>query len=619
MRYQFFYLLMLCANMGYSQIPNGYYNNATESGYLLKTQLYNIINNHNDQGYNAIDNFFVDHDLDNYYENNTTILDIYSENPTGSDPYNFTPNSDACGAPGYNGEGDCYNKEHIIPQSVFNSNNPMRGDAHQLFPTDGRVNGFRGSYPMGRVNNNSLVSQSGISNPTQNGSKLGNNLNSGYSAGYSEVVFEPIDEFKGDIARAHFYFATRYENLINNWSNYAMFDGTSDKVFETSFLSILLEWHAMDPVSQKEIDRNNAIYYQHQGNRNPFVDHPEFVTAIWAVQQDSQSPTTPTNVTTSNATASTIDVSWTAATDNVAVTTYDVYKDGTLNTSVNSTSLTITGLSPETNYCFTIVAKDAANNSSPASTQACEMTLSGNTTTVDLFFSEYMEGSSFNKALEIANFTGSSINLSNYTVKLSTNGSTSWGTTYNFPSNTSLANETVYVIANGSLNVCNDVVDNSNSSITGFNGNDAIGLFKNDNLIDIIGTLGNSQDFAENTTLVRQANVSSGSTVYDASQWTSFSSNTCDNLGSHTQTLGQHQSSLHNITIHPNPASGSFINIEVQQTTSVLVLNLLGQTLIESELNQTQQVLPIHNLNSGVYYLYLKNSTGMVMYRFIKN
>ncbi|WP_321538695.1 endonuclease [Flavobacterium piscinae] len=74
-----------------------------------------------------------------------------------------------------------------------------------------------------------------------------------FFAGFSGIVFEPIDEFKGDIARIHFYFVTRYENLVSNWSSYAMFDGSSNKVIADPFLDILYSWHVNDPVSQKEL------------------------------------------------------------------------------------------------------------------------------------------------------------------------------------------------------------------------------------------------------------------------------------------------------------------------------------------------------------------------------
>lgn len=282
----FSFLFTLATLLAVAQPPANYYNSATGTGYTLKTQLFNIINNHNDQGYNAIDNFFPTADLDVYYENDGTILDPYSENPAGPDPYNFFPNNDECG--NYSGEGDCFNKEHVIPQSYFNQATPMRGDAHHLLPTDGRVNGFRGNFPFGVVGSN-LVSQSGITNPTQNGCKLGNNVNTGYATGYTGVVFEPIDEFKGDIARIVFYFATRYQSQMPGFftsSNATsvpaknMFDGTSAQTISTPFLNILYQWHLQDPVSQKEIDRNNAVY-NYQNNRNPYVDHPEWVATVW--------------------------------------------------------------------------------------------------------------------------------------------------------------------------------------------------------------------------------------------------------------------------------------------------------------------------------------------------
>lgn len=254
-------------------IPTGYYNTATGTGYTLKTQLYNIIKGHTDQGYNGLYTTYVTSDRDYYFENDGTVLDMYSENPAGTDPYNYsaTNTSDRCG--NYAHEGDCYNREHIIPQSFFNSSSPMVADAHFITPTDGKVNGIRSNYPHGMVGTASYTSE--------NGGKLGSASNSGYAAGYSGTVFEPIDEFKGDIARMYFYFATRYQNVITTWGNsYAMFNGTTDQVFTPTFLEILKHWNAQDPVSQREIDRNNAIYAR-QNNRNPYIDHPEYVTSVW--------------------------------------------------------------------------------------------------------------------------------------------------------------------------------------------------------------------------------------------------------------------------------------------------------------------------------------------------
>jgi len=155
----------------------------------------------------------------------------------------------------------------VIPQSVFNEAQPMRTDAHHVLPTDGEVNGRRSNHPIGKVNSVNWTST--------NGSKLGTSAVSGYSG----TVFEPIDEFKGDFARIFFYFATRYQDKIKNW-NFAMFNGTNNKVFADGFLDILLHWHENDPVSSREIAINNQIY-QHQNNRNPFIDHPQYVHDIW--------------------------------------------------------------------------------------------------------------------------------------------------------------------------------------------------------------------------------------------------------------------------------------------------------------------------------------------------
>ena len=283
----FAFLLVAFVSTLTAQIPNGYYSTATGTGYALKTQLYDIIKGHADQGYEWT--FFNANDRDFYYENDGSILDLYSENPSGYDPYNFTVTTDQCGT--YSNEGDCYNREHSFPQSWFNDAYPMRSDVHHLFASDGKVNGMRSNYPFGEVSSASYTSG--------NGSRLGT-ARSGL--GYSGTVFEPIDEFKGDLARAYFYMATRYQNLIAGWETNStesniVLNGTSDQVYEDWVITMLMDWHINDPVSQKEIDRNNAAY-TYQGNRNPFVDHPEYVNAIWG---DGTITPTPTISTTSSA------------------------------------------------------------------------------------------------------------------------------------------------------------------------------------------------------------------------------------------------------------------------------------------------------------------------------
>ncbi len=266
-------LFLLGGLMSYAQIPSNYYDSAEGlTGYTLKTKLHDIVSNgHNPQSYEALWTIFQTSDDDQYYENDGTVLDIYSENPNGNDPYEFTFVTEQCG--NYSEESDCYNREHLIPKSWFNENAPMVTDMHHIYPTDGYVNGVRGHLPFGEVGTANYTSE--------NGSKRGNNT----FPGYNGTVFEPIDEFKGDIARVYFYMATRYEDIIGSWENandgsMPTLDGSSDQVFEDWVVDMLLTWNANDPVSQREIDRNNDAY-NYQGNANPFIDHPEYVNMIW--------------------------------------------------------------------------------------------------------------------------------------------------------------------------------------------------------------------------------------------------------------------------------------------------------------------------------------------------
>ncbi|ASI94090.1 endonuclease [Vibrio rotiferianus] len=253
----------------------GEYYKAAEgkTGFALKTALFNIINNHTGRGYSAIWTLVKDADLDNYYEKDGSILDMYSEKPLGNDTVSFTKVTDQCGQ--YSKEGDCYNREHSFPKSWFGGKvEPMNSDGHHLFATDGYVNAKRSNWPFGEVGSSTYISS--------NGSKLGS---ASASLGYSGTVFEPIDEFKGDFARAYFYMATRYENVIGNWeanssSSDAVLNGNSTTVFEPWMLSMLKRWHKNDPVSAKELSRNQQVF-EFQGNRNPFIDHPEFVEMIW--------------------------------------------------------------------------------------------------------------------------------------------------------------------------------------------------------------------------------------------------------------------------------------------------------------------------------------------------
>ena len=261
MKKTFALILSLTFALMVSAQPAGYYNSANGlTGNQLKVALHNIIKGHTSISYSQLWNAFWSTDN----KGNGVVWDMYSDRPGGNPPYIYYLGQDQCG--NYSGEGDCYNREHSWPSSWFNDQSTPRTDLHHIFPTDGYVNNRRGNYPFGEVRSASWTSQ--------NGSKLGPCKTSGYTG----TVFEPIDEYKGDFARALMYMSVRYYSEDASWGSSDM---TTKSEIKPWAIQLLMRWNDQDPVSQKEIERNNAIYNDYQHNRNPFVDHPEYARMIW--------------------------------------------------------------------------------------------------------------------------------------------------------------------------------------------------------------------------------------------------------------------------------------------------------------------------------------------------
>jgi len=245
----------------HAQAPAGYYAAAeNKSGEALRSALHTIIKNHTSLSYNELWQAFYTTDA---RPDNGKVWDIYSDRPGGTPSYYFTFGNDQCGQ--YSGEGDCYNREHSVPKSWFNGSAPMYTDLFHLYPTDGFVNSKRGNLPIGKVTSTNWTST--------NGSKVGSSNISGYSG----QVFEPIDSFKGDFARTYFYMAVCYMDKNLGQESQSNFSGGDLKPWAKT---LLLQWAALDPVSQKERSRNNAIW-QIQHNRNPFIDHPELAEKVF--------------------------------------------------------------------------------------------------------------------------------------------------------------------------------------------------------------------------------------------------------------------------------------------------------------------------------------------------
>ncbi len=245
-----------------AQIPAGYYASAQGlTGDELKIALHNIIDNNTVVSYNNLHNAFVDTDK----LPSGKVWDIYSYVPNGTAAYYFTFGTDQCG--NYALEGDCYNREHTWPQSWFSSTNGPQSDLFHVMPSDGKVNGERGNTPYGNVGSTVYFTST-------NGSLLGITTD----LGFNSAVFEPIDEYKGDLARNYFYMSTRYNSEDGAWTTSS---ATNKSTILPWQLNVLLTWHHNDPVSSKEIARNNVIYNDYQNNRNPFIDNPQWADSIW--------------------------------------------------------------------------------------------------------------------------------------------------------------------------------------------------------------------------------------------------------------------------------------------------------------------------------------------------
>lgn len=252
--------LALCASTTvYGAAPEGYYSSCNgKSKGSLKSQLYTIVKDHKALSYSD-DTWKAFHFTD--IDANGCWWDIYTTNhieATDNKPDNSV-----------------MNVEHTFPKSWWGgAKNDAYKDIVHLMPVNSIANSTRGNVPYAEVENEASISDK-CTNPRF---KVGT-PKSGQGGG-SNRVFEPDDEFKGDLARTYFYMVTCYQNL--SWSNDGLRTAATGTypTLQPWAIELLLRWHRNDPVDQKERDRNDGVYEQ-QHNRNPFIDHPELVEHIW--------------------------------------------------------------------------------------------------------------------------------------------------------------------------------------------------------------------------------------------------------------------------------------------------------------------------------------------------
>lgn len=213
------------------------------------------------------------------------IWDMYSD-------CTFAYQTKQCG--NYTKECSCYNREHSIPKSWFGGATSRAGaDLFHLVPTDGKVNGMRSNYAFGEVVNATYEyddSKKGSASAITiaGGATLAGAVGTIVSFPSDDPVFEPQDQYKGDFARG--YLGTMIKWANGDYQKFTSGEGATifsngydaaNKFGLTSYgVALLMNWHRQDPVSQKEIDRNNGIQAT-QGNRNPFIDYPYLAEFIW--------------------------------------------------------------------------------------------------------------------------------------------------------------------------------------------------------------------------------------------------------------------------------------------------------------------------------------------------
>lgn len=238
--------LLLCSNL-YAANPNGYYNSITgKKTQALKTALSTLLLNHTVQEYNSLWSFFPSTDV----RPDGTVWDMYSSNVRSF------------------GATSGMNREHSFPKSWWGGDvNMAYTDINHLFPSDGDANMAKSNYPLGEVGTASF--NNGVT-------KVGTNVFPGYST--SATVFEPANEYKGDFARTYFYMVTCYQNYT--WSYMYMVDQNVYPTLKPWAINMLMKWHRQDPVSSKEINRNEAVF-KIQNNRNPFIDYPQLAEYLW--------------------------------------------------------------------------------------------------------------------------------------------------------------------------------------------------------------------------------------------------------------------------------------------------------------------------------------------------
>ncbi len=246
-------LLSLCATVA-ADVPHNYYTALDgKKKEALKTAAHEVIRPHTVVTYNSL------------FPTQFPKTDVYPELYNGQKRWwEMYSDNVYYVSRGWSG----MNREHSFPKSWWGGdNNEAYTDLFHLYPSESDANMAKSNYPLGEVEDATF----------DNGVTRVGYAVSGQGGGAGKV-FEPADEYKGDFARTYFYVVTAYQDFT--WKYTYMAQQGDYPTFKPWAVDLLLDWHRRDPVSQKEIDRNEAVY-KIQGNRNPFIDFAELAEYIW--------------------------------------------------------------------------------------------------------------------------------------------------------------------------------------------------------------------------------------------------------------------------------------------------------------------------------------------------
>jgi endonuclease I len=427
--------LLLLPQVLSAQPPAGYYDtvDATDST-TLRATLHGVIDDHTRFKYTSstqTDTWDILELADEDPANANNILDVYR---------NATYVKEG-------GGNNFYNREHSWPKSYGfpkdNTTNYPYTDCHHLFLSDDGYNSSRSNKPY------RYCDASCGENPTDFNSGQGGGSgmypgNSNWTSGsFTQGTWETWIGRRGDVARALFYLDVRYEGGTHGVTGAAEPDliltdsealidssntGRNESVGYMGMLTVLLAWHIEDPVDALEQDRNDLVF-SFQGNRNPFIDHPEWVDCLFNNNcgggGDMTPPAAPTNLAATGSNGL-VDLDWddNGEGDLAGYYVYRATTSGGPYTSVNgallgSSDYSDTTVTNGTTYYYVVTAVDTSSNESADSNEASATPEGGGGTAGEPWINEIHynnDGADIGEFVEIAGPAGDS--LTNWTVEL---------------------------------------------------------------------------------------------------------------------------------------------------------------------------------------------------------